>query len=96
MSEILDAAVKALSDKLGGDGIEGSIKFEIEGTGAIRIDENGASLDDGDADCTITADADVFQELLSGELNPTSAFMSGKISIDGDMGMAMKLGALLT
>ena len=96
MSEILDAAVKAFSDKLGGDGIDGSIKFEIEGTGAIRIDENGASLDDSDADCTITAEADVFQELLSGELNPTSAFMSGKISIDGDMGMAMKLGALLT
>ncbi len=96
MSEILDTAVKALSDKLGGDGIEGSIKFEIENTGAIRIDENGASLDDGDADCTITAEADVFQDLLSGELNPTSAFMSGKIAIDGDMGMAMKLGSLLT
>ncbi len=96
MSEILDGAIKALTEKLGGDGIDGSIKFEIEGTGAIRIDENGASLDDGDADCTITAEADVFQELLSGELNPTSAFMSGKISIDGDMGMAMKLGSLLT
>lgn len=96
MSDILDTAVKALTDKLGGDGIEGSIKFEIEGTGAIRIDENGASLDDGDADCTITAEADVFQDLLSGNLNPTSAFMSGKISIDGDMGMAMKLGSLLT
>ena len=96
MSEILDTAVKALSDKLGGDGIEGSIKFEIEGTGAIRIDESGASLDDGDADCTITAEADIFQDLLAGNLNPTSAFMSGKISIDGDMGMAMKLGSLLT
>jgi len=96
MSEILDAAIKSLTEKLGGDGIDGSIKFEIEGTGAIRIDENGASLDDGEADCTITAEADVFQELLSGELNPTSAFMSGKISIDGDMGMAMKLGSLLT
>ncbi|HIP23734.1 MAG TPA: SCP2 sterol-binding domain-containing protein [Rhodobacteraceae bacterium] len=96
MSEILDAAVKALSDKLGGDGIEGSIKFEIEDTGAIRIDENGASIDDSEADCTITADPEVFQDLLAGNLNPTSAFMSGKISIDGDMGMAMKLGSLLT
>ncbi len=96
MSEILDGAIKALTEKLGGDGIDGSIKFEIEGTGAIRIDENGASLDDSEADCTITAAADVFQELLAGELNPTSAFMSGKISIDGDMGMAMKLGSLLT
>ena len=96
MSDTLDTAVKALSEKLGGDGIEGSIKFEIEGKGAIRIDENGASIDDSEADCTITAQADVFQDLLDGNLNPTSAFMSGKISIDGDMGMAMKLGSLLT
>jgi len=96
MSEILDAAIKALSKKLGSDGIDGSIKFEIEGVGAIRIDENGASLDDSDADCTIAAQAEVFQDLLAGELNPTSAFMSGKISIDGDMGMAMKLGSILT
>jgi len=96
MSEILDMAVKALSEKLGADGIDGSIKFEIEGTGAVRIDETGASIDDSEADCTITAQADVFQDLLAGNLNPTSAFMSGKISIDGDMGMAMKLGALLT
>ncbi len=96
MSEILDTAVKALADKLGGDGIEGSIKFEIEGAGAIRIDENGASIDDSEADCTISADASIFQDLLAGDLNPTSAFMSGKISVDGDMGMAMKLGSLLT
>ena len=37
---------------------------------------------------------DDFQALISGNLNPMSAFMSGKIKVDGDMGVAMKLQSL--
>lgn len=96
MSDIINAAVSALTDKLGDDGFEGSVKFEIEGEGAVRIDENGVSADDGDADCTLTATVDVFQDLMEGNLNPTAAFMGGKLSVDGDMGLAMKLGGLLS
>jgi putative sterol carrier protein len=50
---------------------------------------------DDDADVTLIADVDTFRGILAGEINPTSAFMSGKLSIDGDMGTAMKLGGLL-
>ena len=39
MSEIVDAAVKALNAKLGGAGIDGSVRFVIEDEGAVRIDE---------------------------------------------------------
>ena len=67
----------------------------IEGEGAVRIDEAGATADAGAADCTVTADADTFQSLLAGDLDPTAAFMSGKIRVEGDMGLAMKLGSLL-
>ena len=56
MSDIVDAAVKALNDKLDGGGIDGSVKFVIEDEGSVRIDEDGARADDGDADCTMTAD----------------------------------------
>jgi putative sterol carrier protein len=35
------------------------------------------------------------QGMMDGETNPTSAFMSGKLKVDGDMGMAMKLAAAL-
>ena len=42
------------------------------------------------------ADADTFQGMLSGDVNPTSAFMTGGLKIDGDMGTAMKLGAILS
>ena len=34
--------------------------------------------------------------ILDGDVNPTSAFMTGKLSVDGDMGQAMKLGAALS
>jgi putative sterol carrier protein len=95
MSEIVDAAVNALNAKLGGGGIEGSVKFVIEDEGAVRIDEDGARADDGDADCVLTSDVATFQGMLDGDVNPTSAFMSGRLKVDGDMGLAMKLGSIL-
>ena len=70
----------------------------IEGEGAVIVDGAGvrAATEEDTADVTMTADADTFQEILSGDLNPTSAFMSGKLKLDGDMGTAMKLGSALS
>ena len=95
MSDILESAVSALNDKIDGQSFDGSVKFELVGVGAIRIDENGVSVDDGEADCTLSADADVFQAIIEGDTNPTAAFMTGKLKVDGDMSMALKLGSLL-
>lgn len=95
MSDIISAAVAALNEKLSGASFEGSAKFAIEGEGAVVIDADGARASDDDADVTLTADADTFQSIMEGDLNPTSAFMTGKLSVDGDMGMAMKLGSVL-
>jgi putative sterol carrier protein len=39
--------------------------------------------------------ADDFSELMAGRLQPTSAFMQGKMKVDGDMGIAMKLGQIV-
>ena len=50
---------------------------------------------DDAADVTLTASAETFQSIVSGDLNPTAAFMTGKLSIDGDMGAAMRLGSAL-
>ncbi len=95
MSAIVDAAVAALNAKLAGGGFDGSVRFVIEDEGELLIDEGGARAGDGEADCVLTADADTFRGMLEGEVNPTSAFMSGRLKVDGDMGLAMKLGALL-
>jgi putative sterol carrier protein len=96
MSTVIEKAVAAINEKLAGDGFDGSIKIEIEDEGAMIIDENGASASDADADCTMTSDAETFEGILTGEVNATSAFMSGKLTVDGDMSVAMKLGSVLS
>lgn len=93
MSDVIAAAVAMLSEKV--SGFDGVAKFVINGEGAVMIDANGVRAGDEEADVTLTADADVFQAILAGDMNPTGAFMSGKLSVDGNMGLAMKLGSVL-
>lgn len=95
MSDVINQAVSTLNEKLSG-GFDGVAKFVIEGEGAIMVDGDGVREADEDAEVTLTASADTFQQILEGELDPTSAFMSGKLTLDGDMGMAMKLGSALS
>lgn len=96
MSDVIEKAVAALKEKIGGDGFDAVAKFVIEGEGAVMVDKGGVREGDEEADVTLTASADTFQSIVSGELNPTSAFMTGKLSIDGDMGAAMRLGGALS
>lgn len=99
MSDVVNAAVAALGEKLAG-GFAGSAKFVITGEGAIMLDSSGARAADKaaaePADVTLTADAETFKAILDGTLNPTVAFMTGKLAVDGDMGQAMQLGAALS
>ncbi len=96
MSDVITSAVKALNEKIGSNGFDGVAKFEIKDEGAIIIDDAGARAGDDAAGVTLTADADTFQSILEGDLDPTAAFMTGKLSVDGDMGLAMKLGSVLS
>ena len=95
MSDVIDQAVLALNEKLSAGDFDGTAKFVIEGEGAIMLDGDGARAGDEEAEVTMTADADTFQEILEGALNPTAAFMSGKLKVDGDMGAAMRLAPAL-
>lgn len=94
MSSIIEQAVTALSDKLGGASFDGSAKFTIEDEGSLIIDTSGIRAGDDETEVTLIAAADVFQDILAGDLDPTSAFMSGKLRVEGDMGTAMRLSSI--
>jgi putative sterol carrier protein len=79
-------------------GMNNSYVFDIEGAGQWKVDVSDGTVNvtegGGDADCTITASEETFQKIVDGEQNPTSAYMTGKLKIKGDMGAAMKLQKL--
>ena len=76
-------------------GFERSVKFDTGSDGVIVIDGQTVSTTDGDTDCTIKLALADLEDLVAGELNPTMAFMSGKIKVEGDMSVAMALSQLL-
>ena len=93
MSSIIEKAVEALAAKV--STFDGSAKFTIEGEGSIVLDSEGVRASDDETDVTLTASAETFEGLLNGDVNPTMAFMQGKLKIDGSMGQAMKLASVL-
>ncbi len=95
MSDVITQAVATLNEKMT-SGFDGTAKFNIDGEGTIIIDSDGARAGDDDAEVTLTAAADTFKAIMDGEQNPTSAFMTGKLTVDGDMGAAMRLAAILS
>lgn len=75
-----------------------TFKFVLDGNPIFidgKGDANVVSNDDLDADCTITTTVQSLLDMKSGSLNPMMAVMSGKVSIKGDMGLAMKLQSLI-
>jgi putative sterol carrier protein len=79
-------------------GMNNSYVFEIEGAGTWKVDVKDGNVEvtegGGDADATIRATEETFRAIAAGEQNPTTAYMTGKLKIDGDMGAAMKLQKL--
>lgn len=86
------------SEALAAGGFDKKVKFDFGSVGKLLLDglAGKASNEDGDADATISVDWDDFQKLLGGKLDPTMAFMQGKLKVAGDMSVAMKLQSLLS
>jgi putative sterol carrier protein len=97
MEHALEKALEALREKTKGEPLDdASVRLDFVDVGALRLDERGARVCDGsEADCTITADLETFRALFEGNMSPTSAFMTGKLRIAGDMGVAMRVAGLL-
>jgi putative sterol carrier protein len=79
-------------------GMNNSYVFDIDGAGQWKVDVDDGKVTvtegGGDADATISASQETFEKIVAGEQNPTSAYMTGKLKVKGDMGAAMKLQKL--
>jgi putative sterol carrier protein len=77
------------------EGMNNTYVFDIEGAGAwtVAIADGTITVTDGlgDGDCTFSTSEENFAKIVAGEQNPTTAYMTGKLKIKGDMGAAMKL-----
>ncbi|HZZ83687.1 MAG TPA: SCP2 sterol-binding domain-containing protein [Anaeromyxobacteraceae bacterium] len=78
-------------------------QFNISGPGggawSVDCTAPGGAINAGQspaAKCTVNCSDQDFLNIVNGRLNPQMAFMSGKLKIQGDMGLAMKLQQILT
>jgi putative sterol carrier protein len=79
-------------------GLSNTYLFDIDGQQwTVAVDDGTVKVTEGDAggaDCTISASEETFERIASGDQNATSAYMTGKLKVKGDMGAAMKLQKL--
>ena len=73
------------------------VKLDFGGDGTIMLDgaANQVTEEDGDADTTIKVSWDDWQAMAAGQLDGMTAFMTGKLKVEGDMGNAMQLQGVL-
>jgi putative sterol carrier protein len=79
-------------------GMNNTYVFDVEdaGTWTVKVVDGAVQVSEGaeDADCTISASEETFAKIVAGESNATSAYMTGKLKIAGDIGAALKLQKL--
>lgn len=96
--DLNDVTAKVQAALAGGTGFDKKVKFDFGSVGKLFIDgaAGKATNEDGAADATVTVGFDDFIKLAQGALDPTMAFMQGKLKVAGDMGVAMKLQSLFS
>lgn len=96
----LDDLEKEITEKLvHAPAIGAKVKLDLGDDGVLFVDGISSppviSREDSDADTTFVCSLDQLQKIIKGEQDPTMAFMTGKLKIQGSMGYALKLSSLL-
>ncbi|GJL88956.1 MAG: sterol-binding protein [Minwuia thermotolerans] len=96
----LEEITEGMRDRVGDDsGLDATLKFDFGDDGVIFLDgastPNTVTNEDKDADCTMKISKENFLAMVNGDLDGTTAFMMGKLKIEGNMGVAMKLQSVL-
>ena len=95
MSEALDF-VKQNAEGKDLSVLPGSIKWVVDSEIVFMNPDNGEITDDDiEAACTITTDMETFKGMYDKSVSPQAAFMTGKLKVEGDMGIALKLQSVI-
>ena len=95
MTDIVQEYIDRLTPKVR-DTLRGTAKLVIRDAGTVMLDETGARAGDDEADVVLIASDEVFRNILSGDQNRVTAFMSGKLKVEGNPQRALKVSAILT
>jgi putative sterol carrier protein len=97
----LDKITQAITDKMSkAAGLQTKVKFDFGDDGLIYVDTTQTPPvvgheDKGDADVVLSCDIDTFSGFLDGSQDPNIAYMMGKLKVQGSMGLALQLNAIL-
>ena len=75
--------------------LDAAYRFDIEGAGSWRLEADGEQAvvteSDAPADCVIRTDENTFLRIVRGEQSPMGAYMTGKVRVKGELGLALRL-----
>jgi putative sterol carrier protein len=80
-------------------GLRATYRFDVDGAGSwrVEVDDGAVSVSENDApaDCAIAVSEELFLRIVNGQQSPMGAFLMGKIRVEGDAALAMRLKDLL-
>jgi putative sterol carrier protein len=96
----VEKLIPAILDKLSlAPPVGAKVKFDFGDDGFLFLDGTGdkpeLGTEDGEAETTLACSVDTFQAILDGTQDPTMAYMTGKLKVQGSMGYALKLNGIL-
>ena len=96
----IESATTKIKEKVGEDcGLGSTLKFDCGDDGVIFVDANTVpnvvSNENNDAACTVKLALADLDAMIGGDLDPMAAFSLGKLQLEGDMAVAMKLGNIM-